>query len=275
MAKIKPEYGIFKNSIPYARFGQGEKILLLLFGGPGNEVPKGYIFNTMIKGLNPFIEEYTIYIVTRKSGLHKNYTTKDMSDDYAEMIRDEFGGKVDLIIGISYGGIIAQHFAADHSELFNYIVIAMAAHKISEKGKQLDHKFAELLSEGNYKSAYLTIVDALYPPGFKRKFLKGILWVAGNFAHKPENENFSQDVLIEANAEIEHNSIDSLKKISVPVLILCGDKDFYFPSEYVKEMDSLINDSILKFYENKGHDIISDSRFAEDILEFIQFKDKL
>ncbi|GAH14250.1 unnamed protein product, partial [marine sediment metagenome] len=26
MTKIKPEYGIFKNSIPYARFGEGDKI---------------------------------------------------------------------------------------------------------------------------------------------------------------------------------------------------------------------------------------------------------
>ncbi|MHA2007780.1 MAG: alpha/beta fold hydrolase [Promethearchaeota archaeon] len=272
MVKIKPEYGIFKNSIPYARFGEGKKILLLLFGGPGNEVPKGFIFNTLVKGLNPFTEEYTIYIVTRKSGLHEGYSTKDMSDDYAEMIRDEFEGKVDLIIGISYGGIIAQHFAADHSELFDHIVIAMAAHKISEKGKQLDIKFAELLSEGNYKSAYVTIADALYPPSFKRRFLKGILWVAGSFAHKPESETFSQDVLIEAKAEVEHESVESLKKISVPVLILCGDKDFYFPSEYIIEMDSLISNSALKFYKDKGHEIIGDSRFAEDIFEFINTK---
>lgn len=270
MVKIKPEYGIFKNSIPYARFGEGDKILLLLFGGPGNEVPKGFLFNIMAKGLKPFVEEYTIYVVTRKSGLHEGYTTKDMSNDYAEMIRDEFRGKVDLIIGISYGGIIAQHFAADHFELFNHIVIAMAAHKISEEGKQIDIKFAELLSKGNYKSAYATIADALIPPSFKRKFLKGILWLAGSFARKPESKTFSQDVLIEAKAEVEHESIDSLKKISVPVLILSGDKDFYFPPEYVKEMDNLINKSTLKFYENKGHEIIGDPRFAKDILEFIK-----
>ena len=270
MAKIKPEYGIFKNSIPYARFGEGDKTLLLLFGGPGNEVPKGFMFNILAKGLNPFIEEYTIYVVTRKSALHEGYTTKDMSNDYAEMIRDEFGGKIDLIIGMSYGGVIAQHFAADHFELFNHIVIAMAAHKISEEGKQIDTKFAELLSEGNLKSAYVTIADALYPPGIKRKFFKGMLWLAGSFAHKPESKTFSQDVLIEAKAEVEHDSIDSLKKISVPVLIICGDSDFYFPSEYIKEMDSLISNSTLKLYENKGHEIIGDTRFAKDILEFIK-----
>ena len=94
--------------------------------------------------------------------------------------------------------------------------------------------------------------------------------MVGSFAHKPESETFSQDVLIEVKAEVEHESIDSLKKISVPVLILCGDKDFYFPTEYVKEMDSLIDKSTLKFYENKGHEIIADSRFAKDIFEFIE-----
>ena len=270
MAKSKPEYGIFKNSIPYARFGQGDRILFLLFGGPGNEVPKGFIFNTMAKGLNPFVEEYTIYVVTRKSGLHEGYTTKNMSDDYAELIKDEFGGKVDLIIGMSYGGMIAQHFAADHFDLFNHIVIAMAAHKVSKEGIEVDIKFAELLSKGNIKSAYVTIADAIYPPGFKRKLIKGLLWLVGTFAHKPEGKTFSQDVLIEAKAEVEHDAIDSLKKISVPVLLLCGEKDFYFPSEYIKEMDSLIKNSTLKFYENKGHEIIGEPRFAEDILEFIK-----
>ena len=137
-------------------------------------------------------------------------------------------------------------------------------------GLEVDVKFAELLSKENIKSAYVTIADAIYPPGFKRKLIKGLLWLVGSFAHKPESKTFSQDVLIEAKAEVEHDAIDSLKKISIPVLILCGNKDFYFPSEYIKEMDSLISNSTLKFYENKGHEIIGEARFAEDILEFIK-----
>lgn len=35
-------------------------------------------------------------------------------------------------------------------------------------------------------------------------------------------------------------------------------------------MDSLISNSTLKLYENKGHEIIGDTRFAKDILEFIK-----
>jgi pimeloyl-ACP methyl ester carboxylesterase len=270
MVKSKPKYGIFENGIPYARYGEGKKSMLVFFGGPGNELPKGLIFNFFKKGLEPFVEDYTLYIVSRKSALNENYTTKDMADDYAEMIKNEFEGKVDVIIGTSYGGLIAQHLATDYPELFNYIVIAMAAHQISEEGKELDQKFAELLSNGRYKSAYALISNAIYPRGFKRRIYKALFWIVGAFVRKPSSETFSKDVLIEAKAEVEHNATEILPRIKVPVLIICGDKDFYFPVEYVKEMANLIPKSSLKLYPNKGHEIFEDKRFAKDVRDFIE-----
>ncbi len=57
MTKIKPEYGIFKNSIPYARFGEGDKILLLLSGGPGNEYLLGFNFNLILVRYHSFDTE--------------------------------------------------------------------------------------------------------------------------------------------------------------------------------------------------------------------------
>ena len=62
-----------------------------------------------------------------------------MSNDYAEIIRHNFGGHVGIIIGTSFGGMIAQHFAADHPELFDHIVIAIAAHWMSDIGQQFDN----------------------------------------------------------------------------------------------------------------------------------------
>lgn len=270
MVKDKPEYGEFSNSMPYAKYGKGKKDMLLFFGGPGNTLPKRFSFNFIKKWLDPFIEDYTVHILSRKSGLLENYTTKDMSDDYAEMIKNEFNGKVDVVIGMSYGGMIAQHFAADHAELFNYIVIAMAAHRISKQGIELDIEFAELLSKRKTKAAYAKIVTALYPKGFKRKILKAIMWIVGAFIGSPKTETFSKDVLIEAKAEKEHDATESLPRITVPILILCGDKDFYFPSDYVKEMANLIPNSTLKLYQDKGHEILGDKRFAKDVYDFIE-----
>lgn len=275
MSKLKPKYGIFKDGIPYVKYGSGNKNLLVFSGGPGNTIPKGFMFKTFVKGLKPFLEEYTLCMVTRKSGLSENYTTKDMSDDYAEMIEQEFGGNVDLVIGISYGGIIAQHFAADHSDLFGHLVIAMAAHRMSEEGKHLDIKFAELLSQGKSGAAYRLIMNALYPEGIKRTLLKGLMWIIGLFIRNPKNERFSNDVIIEAKAEVEPIPIETLKRINFSILIIAGDKDFYFPYDIIEEMADLIEENKVVFYIDKGHNIIGDDRFAKDIFEFIaKYKSK-
>jgi len=272
MGKIKPEYGIFSNGIPYARFGEGKKNLLAWFGGPGNDLPKGFTFKIFRKGLEPFEEDYTIHLMTRKSGLPENYTTKDMAADYAELIKLEFSSKVDLIIGVSFGGMIAQHFAADYPDLFDHIVIAMAAHKISEEGKELDYKFAELRSKGKNAAAYALITNALFPRGFKRSIFKVLLWLIGGVGGSSKSETFSKDIMIEAAAELAHDSKESLARIKVPVLILCGDKDFYFPIEYMKETAKLIPKSTLKVYPNKGHGAIEDKQLAKDVLDFIKGK---
>src|SRR5262245_7348011 len=102
MAANKFTYSTFRNGIPYLRFGAGPKTLLMLGGGPGNLLPTGLGASGFVRGMKGFSESYTVYLVTRKSGLPEGCTTRDMSDDYAEMIREHFHGHVDLVLGVSY-----------------------------------------------------------------------------------------------------------------------------------------------------------------------------
>ncbi len=227
-------------------------------------------FNYMKKGLNPFAGEYVVYVISRKSGLPAGYTTRDMAKDYAELIRTEFGGKVDLIIGMSYGGLIAQHFAADFPDLFGHIVILMAAHKGSPEGMMLDKKFADLLSQGKDRSAFKLMAEVLYPKGLKQIFAKGFLWLAGGIMKGNRTSNFENDVLIEAQAEVEHDAEKQLPRIAVPVLILGGGQDFYFPEHFIREMASLIPRATLKIYPNHGHNLFEDPAFARDVLDFVK-----
>ena len=269
MIKYKSKSGVFTNGITLIRFGKGEKNLILFSGGPSDIFSKMFLNSTM-QSLEPFIEDYTIHIVHRKSGLPQNYTTKNMANDYAEMITNEFYGKVDVILGISYGGLIAQHFAADHAELFDHIVFVMTAHRISESGKNIDQEFAELLSKGKYGSA-ITTVFGLKSKGFKLWLKKVRLWLYVYFKCIANRKAFSQDMLIEAKAEIEHDATKSLTKIKVPVLILCNENDPYFPANFVKEMGDLIPKATVILYPAKGH-VITDENYSKDILNFLKNK---
>ena len=269
MADIKPIYGTFKNSIPFARIGEGKKKMLFFTGGPGNSILTGFGFQMMVEGLKPFMEEYTIHTVSRKSGLPQGYTTKNMSNDYAELIQQEFGGHVEVAIGMSSGGMIAQHFAGNHGDLCDHLIFAMSTHKLTEEGKILDTRFAELLSQGKSRRAGALIVEALYPPGIMRWMMRAVMWMIGNSVLGTQSSTFKQDVLIEAKAEVSHDSIESLKRIKIPVLILLGGNDFYFPAKSAEEMAALIPSSTLKIYPRKGHEIMDDKEFAQDIAEFI------
>jgi len=82
--------GFFSNGIPYLHFGKGEDIILVFSGGPGNDIPSGFMLRMFTSGFKRIAKNYIIYIVTRKFGLPEGYTTRDMSEDYATIIRDEF-----------------------------------------------------------------------------------------------------------------------------------------------------------------------------------------
>lgn len=270
MAQNSPEYGTFQNGIPYARYGGGEKDLVLFYGGPGNNLPTGVGAGMVIGGFQPLLDRYTMHLVSRKSGLPQGYTTRDMSDDYAQMIRQEFGGHVDLVVGMSFGGMIAQHFAADHADLFDHLVIAMAAHRASEAGNRVDTHYAALLSLGRRGRAMATMAEALFPHGLLKPLAAGLFWLLGGFVLGPQSDTFKKDVLIEAQAEVDHDATESLERIEVPVLALCGDRDFYFPLDHVREMVDRIEDATLKVYEGKGHNLTMDKRIAGDILDFVE-----
>jgi pimeloyl-ACP methyl ester carboxylesterase len=264
-----PTHGVFKNNIPYARTGAGSKTLLMFSGGPGNGLPGGFGLSMYTGGLKPLLSEYTLWLVSRRSGLTPGCTTRHMSDDYAEMIHAEFGGHADLAIGVSYGGMIIQHFAADHADLCDHLVIAMATHRLKPEGGALDMRYAELLAQGKDRQAGALVAQAIVPPGIKRTVFSAAMWLMGSAITGSESSTFASDVLIEAQAELAHNADDALPRIPVPVLILVGEQDFYFTADSARQMAAIIPHATLKIYPGKGHEIITEKRFAADIAEFI------
>lgn len=268
MAPTQFTHGTFKGGIPYLRFGAGPKTLLFLSGGPGNLVPAGLGPSGFTRGMQAFCDDYTIYLVTRKSGLPEGYTTKNMSDDYAALIREEFGGHVDLVMGMSYGGLIAQHFAADYPALFDHLVIVVAAHKLSEAAKRLDARYAELLSQGKDRAAMAQQAGAVFSHGVLKYLVAALLWTLGKPLLGPINDTFRRDVVIEAQAELAHESTESLKRIRVPVLIVGGSDDFAFPVSYLQEMAALIEKGTLKVYKGGHATVLLDKRFVQDVRAF-------
>jgi pimeloyl-ACP methyl ester carboxylesterase len=267
MPDAKLVHGIFPSGIPYVKFGAGPKTMLFFAGGPGNSVPSGLGASGFVRGMRAFTDEYTIVLVTRKSGLPEGYTTKDMADDYAELVRSQFAGHVDLVMGTSYGGMIAQYFAADHPELFDRLVIVMSGPVVSDAAKRIDLRYAELISQHREREAMMVRGEAVFT-GVARLVMSPVLWLIGKSLLGKLDDTFRRDVVIEARAEAEHDSRDTLDRITVPTLVVGSTDDFAFPVSTVEAMARRIPGAQLKLYPGGHTAAFLDKRFYPDVREF-------
>lgn len=263
--------GLFPGGMAYVRWGTGPKTLLMLGGGPGNAMPRDLFLSWLLRPYRPLVDEgYTIWMVTRKRNLPTGHTFADMADDYAQLIADEFGGKVDLVVGFSTGGQIGFYLAARHPDRFGHIVIAVAGYADDEQAKKILIPYARLAGEGRMDEAMASMFEVLYP-SLPRGVGRVLGKVQGRLMYGDTHESFPRDVMVEAEAELACDARDVLPDITVPVLMLCGDRDEGFSKEVYEETARLIPDCTLRMYEGLGHmGVGRDQRFTRDILEFVR-----
>ena len=209
-------------------------------------------------------EDYTVYLVVRRPGLPHGFSMKDMSDDYATMIREEFGGPIDLM-GSSTGGSIALHFAADHPGLVRRLVIHSAAHTLGEMSKKAQMKAAHHARQGKWRAAFKEIMGYGFSPSWYAPLL---IWFVSTLMSLTAPEDPS-DFIVTIEAEDKHDFKDRLSEISVPTLVVAGAEDQFYTEDIVRETAEGIPNARLILYEKMGH-MASGKQFGKDVLEFLR-----
>ena len=258
--------GYSENGLPYFRVGDCSRNLVVFDGLNFENKPPSGLQLRFVKGdYKELAKLFTVYSVGRKPNLPRGYTTRDMANDYAEMIRNELEYPVD-VIGLSTGGTIAQYFALDHPELVRHLVLASTGYRLKETGKQLQLYVGEMARQRKWRKALPAMVKGLYPKGggMKKHFFKFMLWIMATFA-APKDPS---DLVITIEAEDNHNFKDLLSQIKVPTLVIGGVDDFFYP---IKETADGIDGVELILYEDFGHNAWSDNgkKFKADVLKFL------
>ncbi len=216
-----------------------------------------------------FLEkDYTLYAVLRKPGLPPGYTLRDMADDYAVLIREEFGGPVD-VIGVSTGGSIAQHFAADHPDLLRRLVIHSSAHTLSDAAKNVQLQIGRLGRQGQIVQAWETLMGFALPKDGAWKFLSPLLvWMAARLISLGGSSDLS-DLAITVEAEDHHAFQDRLAEISAPTLVIAGmDDPFYTPALFHETAAGIPNARLI-LYEKMRHPAMG-KKFERDVMAFLK-----
>lgn len=264
MSRLTAKSGYFNSGLPYNKSGHGPKPLVIFQGLMFENKPqKGMTF-----GYGFLKKDYTLYAVLRKPGLPQGYTLKDMADDYAGMIDQEFGCAVD-VIGVSTGGSLAQHFAADHPNLLRRLVIHSSAHTLGDAGKQVQLKIMRLAQQGKVAQAWQTMISFVLPPSGIWKLLSPPLtWVGARLLSLGVPSDLS-DLIVTIVAEDQHAFKDRLSEISAPTLVIAGLNDPFYSPTLFRETAEGIPHARLVLHERVRHPATG-KLFERDVLAFLR-----
>lgn len=266
MTPSKATTGYFRSGLPYVRSGNGANVLIVFQGLVFENKPSP---GPMARAYSFLEEDYTIYLVGRKPGLPPGYSLQDMADDYAAMIREEFGAPVD-VIGESTGGSIAHYFAADHPDLLRRLVLHSTAYTLGSAGKAVQLRLRNLARQRRWRAAYAAIFGFMLPQhGVMGVLSRLVVWlgslVAGTF-FAPQDPS---DLVVTIEAEDTFDFRDRLAEITAPTLVVAGDQDPFYPPELIRKTAAGIPHARLILYEGKGHGAAG-KQFSRDVLAFLR-----
>ena len=256
--------GYSSNGLPYACIGSGARNLVVFNGLEFQHKPPSAIILRMSTGyLRELEDSYKIYIVGRKPRLPPGYSLRDMSDDYAVMIKNDLGNRAD-IIGVSTGGTIAQHFAIDHPDLVGRLILVMTGFRLTVEGKELQREVADLVRKGKRRAASALLGTAIIQKGIAKHFFKWFMGMMGPLMIPAD----ALDGIVEIEAEDSHDLSDRLDRIKADTLVIGGEEDFFYP---VRETARKIPNARLVLYPNLGHNAMfaRSRQFGEEIKAFL------
>ena len=254
----------------FLTWGTGPRTLLFIQGGPGSALPAGVSARVTQRWFDPFLEAgYAMWIVTRRRNMPPGHTVADMAGDFAEVISDEFGGHVDLLVGESYGGMVAQHLAGRAGVTFGHVALVASAAEVSEWGRAVDSRLAAAIARGDRVGTGMAFTEYVLPAE-RSRWLRRLVggWMGRSLL---SGKHYSaSDLLVETEAEMSFDARPDLPLIPAPVLLVCGDRDRFFRPDVVDQTVAMIPDCTLVRYEGKGHLAVASSRrVPQDVLDFV------
>lgn len=248
----------------YVVFGSGNTPLVILPGLSDGLITvkgKGLMLSRYYK---IFAKDFKVYMFSRRRGLKQGYTTKDMARDQKSAM-EQLGIEKASVIGISQGGMIAQHLAIDYPQAVNKLVLAVTASKLYPELKSALKGWMQMARDNDYGTLMMDTMEKTYTEK-KMKTLHRLSPILKRVGKPKSFERF----IIQANACLLHDTYNDLEKIQCATLILSGEEDRIVGKKAASEMAGKISQSELVSYEGVGHGAYEEeNRFNPKILEFL------
>lgn len=251
--------------IDYITFGKGTKNIIMIPGlGEGLTSFKGLAapFSIMYK---MFAKEYKVYIFSRRKLIPEGFSTKDMANDLATAM-DSLGIDNAHIIGVSQGGMIAQHLAINFPEKVNKLVLVVTVARKNKLMEECVDKWVKYAENKDFENIMIDTAERSYVGKYLEKTKKL------SEAMGPLGKNATYDrFIVQAYACMNHNSYEELHKIKAPTLIIGAGQDKVLGIEGSMELAEKIKLSELYIYDEYSHGVYEQAKdFNERVFKYLK-----
>lgn len=201
-----------------------------------------------------------------------NYSQEMHADDLKSLL-DKLIIQKAHVVGLSNGGMIAQHLALNHPDRIGALVLVDTCSYIDTLLESIIKVWIKSTQIGGSDLRYDLSIPYLFSEDFIRNNNESIVAMK----QLSVETNPPHAIINLANACLGHNVNDRLSEIKSPTLIIVGDEDILIPLKYSKILQEKIKYSKLVIIKECGHvpTIEKPNVFNSIVLEFLKDKDSL
>lgn len=259
------ETGAFPSGHPYARIGTGPRVVLSIPGLSFTAEPAkpASVRRSWKRWLEP-IERHglTVIDVGRRADLPAGSSSADIADDYATVIREQWGSAVG-VMGLSTGGGYAQWLASRHPELVDRLVLAYTAHVLPPEVAAVQRRAVDHFLAGRWRNGFALMAAWVVPE--HARVASAVAWLVGPYvAGRPSDLRVLR---LDADADETHDATGALGGIRCPTLVISGGRDLAYPPDLVRELVAGLPNVQHIDYPGAGHG--RGARFPDDACAFL------
>ena len=227
--------------------------------------------------IGPFSERYKMlrYDCRGQGGSDKPgepYSQEMHAEDLGALM-SRLGIEKAHIIGLSNGGMIAQHFALSYPERTGALVLVDTCSHVGKLLELTVQSWIRATEAGGNDLRY----DVFLPQIFSESFIEKNEEQIRSMKEFSATINQPEAVVNLAKASIRHDVRKQISKIKNPTLIVVGEEDILIPPGYSKILNDEIESSELVIIKDCGHvaPIEKPAEFNEIVLDFLAKHDDL
>ena len=259
----RPSCGTLAGGLPYNHLGSGPPAVVLQGLTFESRALSRLETRFAMAPYRPLARAHSIYVVNRRPGLPRGTSLGQMAADYASMIRVEFGPPVD-VIGLSSGGSIALHLAAEHPDVVRRLVIQDCGCRQTDAGRVWGRTVVRLAEDGDWRAIAEMMMGLVQP---ENAFGRGLVRLFSPLLARSAPKD-PADMIALLEAEDGYDFSPRLGEISASTLVASGEFDPFCGAVVARETAAGLLHGQAIVYQGQRHGLRG-AAFERDLVDFL------